>query len=91
MKYTQTFEAFTNTEVSEKIHNPKGTPVFNTLVKSLQDAVQKAKAVYEDGQDNPGSYEGSEAIDVSVLLNQVWAALSTGNENDSSHNDEIFK
>lgn len=83
---------FRNKEIlKEEIHNPSSTDSFNKLVKLLQASVQQAKQVHKDGQDNPENYEGSEGVDVGLLLEQVWNAFSTGNENDDLYRDEIFK
>lgn len=77
--------------LKEEIHNPSGTEAYNKLVKLLQAAIQQAKQVHQDGQDNPENYEGTEGLDIGLLLEQVWNAFSTGNENDEMYRDEIFK
>lgn len=77
--------------LKEEIHSPSSTETFNKLVKFLQGAIQQAKKVHQDGQDNPETYEGTEGIDIGLLLEQVWNAFSTGNENDDMYRDELFK
>jgi hypothetical protein len=83
---------FKNKEIlKEEIHTPSSTDSFNRLVKLLQASIQQAKKVHKDGQDNPENYEGSEGVDIGLLLEQVWNAFSTGNEDDKMYRDEIFK
>ena len=80
-----------NSGILKEVHNPSGTASFNKLVKLLQASVQQAKLVHQDGQDNREDYEGTEGVDVGLLLEQVWNAFSTGDENDNSEREEIFK
>lgn len=77
--------------LNEQIHNPSSTGEFNKLVEILQQAVRQAEKVYQDGQTNPESYEGTEGVDLGLLLEQVWNSFSTGTPTDDMYRDEIFK
>ena len=90
MKNLTTFEDHLNEKLSG-VHKASGSKEYNKLVKILQQAVEQAVIVGEDAEDNPENYEGSEGSDISIFLEQIWSGFSTGDHQDSSRNDEIFK
>lgn len=80
-----------DTSPIKEVHKPRGTEKFNELAKLLEAAVHQAKLVYRDGIMDREAYEGTEGADISLLLEQIWNAFSTGNESDKTYADEIFK
>jgi len=78
-------------KVLAEVHNASSTPEFNKLVKLLQAAVKQAEIVAKDAMADPNSYEGTEGQDITILLEQVWNAFSTGKHTDNTYSDEIFK
>ena len=77
----------------KEIHNPRSNQLFNKLVATLQTAVKQAEICGKDAKKNrdSGDWEGSEGNDLSLLLEEIYAAFMTGNHKDKSYNDEIFK
>jgi hypothetical protein len=77
--------------LEENIHSASGSEEFNKLVEILKAAVQQAAQVSFDAEENPDNYEGSEGNDIRYFLQQIYNAFSTGNPNDDTYADEIFK
>jgi len=80
-------DGFLNEETQDESENDS----YSRLVKLLKEAIKQGKITHQDGQNNPASYEGSEGAEIGSLLEKVWNAFSTGNENDNSESGEIFK
>jgi len=77
--------------LEENIHSASGSEKFNKLVEILKTAVQQAAQVGFDAEENPDDYEGSEGNDIHYFLQQIYNAFSTGNPEDDTYADEIFK
>ncbi len=66
------------------------SPSFAALENSLHAAIIAARKVHAD---NNGTFKthSSEGVEIASLLEKIWNAFSTGDPNNSSEADEIFK
>lgn len=79
-----------NLNINE-LHSASSNPQFNKLVKLLQACIKQAEVCGKDAKKNPSNWEGSEGVDLSVFLEEIYAGFMTGNHRDLSLSDELFK
>ena len=68
----------------------KRSPAWHKMVELLSEATDLAKTVHQE-EPQGELWGGNEGAELGHLLEGIWAAFSTGDDNDRSHNDEIFK
>lgn len=68
---------------------------FTKIIKNLDEAIKTAEEMWKremtDATMDDDYWHGDEGATVMGKLHELWAAFSTGNRNDKSENDEIFK
>ena len=62
--------------------------LYSILNQAIKQATKVGKLATPDNAD---SFDGQEGQEVGMMLEQIYAAMSTGNPKDKSYNDEIFK
>jgi len=88
--YKRFFKESLNEELSEADPTSNNREL-KKLEKLLKAASKQAEIVGVDSWSFPDNYSGTEALDIASQLKAIWAGLSTGDMNDESQNDEIFK
>jgi hypothetical protein len=61
------------------------------LLSMLKKATIIATRIGKLAKKYPEAFEGTEGNDVGTQLENIYAAFMTGNPNDKSYNDELFK
>ena len=61
------------------------------LMELLRKAAIVAEMSFEDAEQERDTANPTFGHDVAAMLEKVWNGLSTGDMNDNSHADEIFK
>jgi hypothetical protein len=61
------------------------------LLSMLKKATIIATRIGKLAKKYPEAFEGTEGNELDTELQNIYAAFMTGNSNDKSHNDEIFK
>jgi len=80
-----------NEDLEDKLTNDEGMEEFLNLQSHLDNAIDSAANLHAIGTTTPEIFGGTEGNDISEKLEKIWAAFSTGDPEDRSHNDEIFK
>lgn len=89
-KQKQLIEKYIRTQVKKRLNEANQTSEYKKLKQYLVLAAQISEKVFEQGEDDT-LWNGNEGNEITDLLIKIWSGFSTGNVNDHSANDEIFK